>query len=342
MFLVSARNVHEALPIGLAFLKEQGVPRANRNGETLGQAITADGPVTTLYNNPTERVLFWAERDANPFFHLLESLWMLAGRNDVDFVASLVPGMKDFSDDGKTFNAAYGHRWRHHFDLDQIKWVIDHLAENPTSRRAVISIWDGGYDHARGDQGSKDLPCNLAVHFQISAAGALDMTVFNRSNDAIWGAYGANAVHFSVLQEFIASMLIIPVGRYWQVSDNFHAYEETFKKMEVLADFELGHSSHNPYATGEVTPLALVSTDYDSWMLDLELFLAEGAVVGLRDAFFRRVAVPMLMAYKAFKKFDGEEKYLAPVEILQNCQATDWRKAGLEWIGRRYQKWKSK
>lgn len=335
MNLVSARNVHEALPIGLAHLREEGHCRPSRNGDVL----QVDNPVTTLYERPKERVLFWAQRDANPFFHLLESLWMLAGRNDVDYVASLVGSMRNFSDDGLTFNGAYGYRWREHFDIDQLDWAVHELRDNPTSRRVVIGMWDAGHDIDKGIQGSKDLPCNLALHLQVNRHNQLDMTVFNRSNDVIWGAYGANAVHFSVLQEFIASMVGIPVGRYWQVSDNYHAYEDVYSKMTELADFELGHSSHNPYALGEVSPYPLVSTDYGTWMMDLDLFMSEGAVVGLRDPFFRRVAVPMLMAYKAFKKFSGEEKFLAPLEILQNCGATDWRRAGEEWLMRRANKW---
>jgi hypothetical protein len=51
------------------------------------------------------------------------------------------------------------------------------------------------------------------------------MTVFCRSNDLIWGAYGANAVHMSILQEYVACGLARPVGHYWQVSNNYHVYE---------------------------------------------------------------------------------------------------------------------
>ena len=41
----------------------------------------------------------------------------------------------------------------------------------------------------------------------------------------LWGAYGANAVHMSVLQEYIAASLELEMGPYYQVSDSFHVYE---------------------------------------------------------------------------------------------------------------------
>ena len=50
------------------------------------------------------------------------------------------------------------------------------------------------------------------------------MTVSNRSNDIIWGTFGANAVHMSMLHEYVASALMLHVGKYTQISDSFHAY----------------------------------------------------------------------------------------------------------------------
>ena len=41
----------------------------------------------------------------------------------------------------------------------------------------------------------------------------LCMTVCNRSNDMLWGAYGANVVHMSMLQEFVALFSKFTDGR---------------------------------------------------------------------------------------------------------------------------------
>jgi thymidylate synthase len=150
-------------------------PRANGvrmfNGETPiisrpsrnGNVLMIDEPVTITYSRPRERVLFNRVRDANPFFHVVESLWMLAGRNDVALPAYYVKRMAEFSDDGKTLNGAYGYRWRKArggdsealqvatddrpgfvaTDLvDQLDILVNHLKANPDSRRAVLSMWN--------------------------------------------------------------------------------------------------------------------------------------------------------------------------------------------------------
>lgn len=339
MHVLNVRNVHDALPYGMEFLRLSGVPRDSRNGPVL----VADSPVTTVYAKPEERVIFWPERDANPFFHVMESLWMLAGRNDVQFCTRFVKTMQDFSDDGKTFHGAYGWRWRNHFGFDQLGHVIEALKANPEDRRQVVQMWDATIDLGRS---GKDLPCNTQIFFAVSTQGKLDMTVLNRSNDMIWGAYGANAVHFSYLQEYVARGVGIEVGRYFQVSNNFHAYRKTFDPLVGLADKApdplRSGDSNNPYATGEVKPYPLISTDLKTWQEDLSVFMSEGAIIGFRDPFFRRVANPILLAHNAYKNGKGHERYIDALELLGNCEATDWRKACEEWINRRYAAFKGK
>ena len=81
------------------------------------------------------------------------------------------------------------------------------------------------------DSSSIDIPCNTNIYFKIRE-GELQMTVCNRSNDMIWGAYGANAVHMAVLQEYVAAQLDVPMGKYYQISDSFHVYEnEQWEKI---------------------------------------------------------------------------------------------------------------
>lgn len=335
MKVIHARNVQQALPEALRALALEGVERESRNGPVLA----FDEPVTTVYEKPAERVLFYAERDANPFFHLVESLWMLNGGNDVETVAAFVGRMRNFSDDGKTFHGAYGYRWRKHFDFDQLPTIIEALRKDPNDRRQVLSMWDTRTDLGR--QG-KDLPCNLQAIFQITARGNLDMTVTNRSNDIVWGAYGANAVHFSYLHEFMALAVGVPLGRYRQVSANFHAYKDVLKQVEGLADLAAdpmmpgaARASHDPYANGEVEPFPLMSVDYRQWLAELQLFMSEGPIIGIRDPFFRRVAAPVILAHAAYKNNKGEAKYTESLRILEGCAALDWRRACEEWIGRR-------
>ena len=326
MKVIHARNVHQALPIGLQELKNEGIDRESRNGPVK----VFKTPVTTVYQNPLERVLFWDQRDANPFFHFFESLWMLAGQNDVPFLAYFVKRMVSYSDDGKKFHGAYGHRWRQHFGIDQLAIVIKALKDNPDDRRCVVQMWDSTVD--LGKQG-KDFPCNTQVIFSRTAEGAIDMTVCNRSNDMVWGCYGANAVHFSFLQEFVAAGIGCPVGTYYQMSNNLHAYMSTFDQVASLTDNL--PTLDDPYADGRVKPYPLCQTPILEWTQDLGMFMECGPIIGFRDPFFRRVVTPLWNAYRAYKDGNGVARYDAALEILQQCHATDWKLACEEWLLRR-------
>jgi hypothetical protein len=340
MHVIRARNVHAALPLGLAYLRETGIPMPSR----AGNVIAAPGPVTTVYERPTERVLFWPERDANPFFHLFEALWMLAGRKDLAFLTPFVKRMKNFSDDGVTLQGAYGYRWRKHWTvgvpggkiepIDQLERAITLLKSQPYSRRAVITMFDPVED-LRTDEGSKDIPCNLMIDLGISYGkrdepNRLNMMTVARSHDIIWGAYGANAVHFSFLQEYLAKRLELAVGTYTQVSWNYHAYEDVFAKTYRGALAAGAPSTPNPYEAGTVAPYPIM-THPDAWDRDLALFMEDPSAYGYTNLFFSSVAKPLWYAHRAYKRGDME----GALDLVDRCKAQDWRVSCREWLLRR-------
>lgn len=318
---ISGRNVHSILPKACDYILEHGKGTESRNGPVL----TLEGLTVIEYLCPEERVMFHQLRDANPFFHFAESLWMLDGRNDVKFVSKFVKTIANYSDNGLEFNAAYGHRWRNHFGRDQLKMVRDALIADKTCRRQYIGIWD-----ARHDLGlkSKDLPCNLGVVPRITEDG-LDITVWNRSNDLIWGALGANAVHFSFLQEWLARAINVPVARYFQVSTNMHLY---VKPHLDLAESFQNAADDCPYSYGDVEPFPIMSIDSDKWLRELNMLLdADGKVVGLTDPFFRKVAMPLFDAWECYKEGDMP----MALNITHNIADKGWSRACREWLERR-------
>lgn len=230
MHVISARNVHFALPMGVQHLRTRGYTRPSRNGPVL----ISPEPVSNVYLHPRERIVCWPNRDYNIAFVLYEALWMLAGRNDLAPMAKFVQNFTKYSDNGKTLHGAYGYRWRHALgDVDQLPIIAERLRRDPDDRRCVLQMWEAARDLGKD---SKDLPCNIAVTFQRDRNGRLDMVVFNRSNDAFWGTYFANAFHFSILQEFMALWIGCEVGTYTQVSVNFHGYIETLPDMSFFGD----------------------------------------------------------------------------------------------------------
>lgn len=332
MRVIVARNVNEAYAVGMNLLAAKGVEEETR----FAPAIVMPYPVTTVYTRPWERVLFNVRRDCNPFFHLMEALWMLAGRNDAEWIGKYNSTFYQFSDDGVTFHGAYGYRWRFWFQqeprgvpvthqpLDQITALIVHLRNDPKSRRAVLQMWDPSED--LGAEG-KDFPCNLSIAFRIQE-NVLDMTVFNRSNDIIWGAYGANAVHMSILQEYIASQLGVGIGTYYQVSNNYHAYSDVMEKMGVPDPHPM-----DPYDLDQVSTIPLV-TEPNAWRMDLDKFMYDPWVGGLKNSFFCDVVQPMAMAWDQYK----EKKYPDAIATCNRITASDWRRACREWLLRRQEK----
>ena len=69
----------------------------SRQGPTIGFI----DPVLIQYSDPLKRVLLNSARDANPFFHLYEALWMLNGNNDVESLKYFTSKIADLAiDDG--------------------------------------------------------------------------------------------------------------------------------------------------------------------------------------------------------------------------------------------------
>jgi len=369
MLNITARTVSEALHNGLHAIRVHGIPKPSR----VGDVLVMPRPVMTEYLNPTNRVLFSPMRDANPFFHVMEALWMLAGRNDLPWLTRFNKRFESYSDDGgKTQPGAYGYRWRNYFGHDQLKDAILELRQNPDSRRVVLAMWDGGsrYDWLKpqfedntddgqanyttmeqpGDSyaaqmGSADVPCNTHVYFD-TIDGRLNMTVCCRSNDIIWGAYGANAVHFSFLLEFMALAVGIPVGVYRQFSNNFHLYTNVVPVEQLMplardveqSDKYLMRETQASMIKVPVRPLlrqvSLMQTDQDTFERELADFMQEDPATHTApydEPFFRDVAWPMLHAHKHYRK----KEYEAAIDEALNIKADDWRIACVEWLQRR-------
>lgn len=325
MKTITALNVNHALPEGLWWLATAGKRTVSRNGPV----VVSPCPVVTTYTYPRERVLFNAQRDANPYFHLMEALWMMAGRNDVAFPAHFIKRMREFSDDGQTLHGAYGKRWRSYFIVDQLQLIIKLLKRAPDSRRAVLQMWSAAADLSVAGQ-SKDVPCNTHAYAELRE-GELSLTVLCRSNDAIWGAHGANAVHFSVLQEYLACALNANMGKLYQFSNNYHVYTERFDVEEL----KLQYYPDDRYDTkleryAQTYPLMRV--EQPAWDEDLIRFMSDpGGDTVYHDPFFHEVAAPMYASWSAHRRG-------LPMQARATAEAiaaVDWRIACLEWLARR-------
>lgn len=345
MYVIRARNVNDAYYQGMLFLDAHGEEEDSRAGKVL----VARTPVTTLFRSPMERVLFDPVRDANPFFHLMEALWMLAGKEDARWLDKFVSDFSArFAEEDGIQHGAYGYRWRQGFGFDQLDFAVGKLRKDPTSRQCVLQMWDcaplgKGFDDLMGEW--KDRPCNTHIYLRLRkevgvvgvspASGmggshleethALDLTVCCRSNDIIWGAYGANAVHFSVLQEYLAARIGVNIGYFYQISNNFHGYVDVLNKLE-----RYDQSSKN-YHIGNVKPTPIV-TDPLAFDRDVAAFVKGDPHHKHTNPFFPDVARPMANAYALWRAKHRQEAYAIIKEMPIN---SDWRQTCLDWMARR-------
>lgn len=222
-----------------------------KNGEECsprGKLIKELRPVMIGFQNPYNRVSFLGSRRVNPFFQLAESLWIVSGRADVRWLTKFNANMSSFSDDGVWFNAPYGERIRawnknalHGVIINPIDQMLDaynKLLADKDTRQAVVVISNPMFDNYRytvGEKG-KDIACNLIFTFKIRN-DKLNITVFNRSNDAHWGLWGANLCQFSTIQEVMLNWLRnsgiddfanLELGTYTQMTDSLHIYLDDY------------------------------------------------------------------------------------------------------------------
>jgi hypothetical protein len=256
---------------------------------------------------------------------------MLAGRNDVEYVANFVKRMRDYSDDGRFLQGAYGYRWRHEFGFDQINSAVVHLQENPDSRRVVLTMWNPAFDN----NGGKDIPCNTHVYVSLSYRNTepeVDISVCCRSNDAIWGCYGANVVHMSFLQEYIACALSMNVGRYTQFSHNFHVYPDMPRFEELWVAPSTEENLYELTKEIEPGPVLFSGPHHEFYHVLCDWLETPNQEVGY--PFLSGVAYPMWQSFQAykFKDIKGAQVWADRID------APDWRYACVSWLHRRGKK----
>lgn len=130
------------------------------------------------------------------------------------YVMEMLDGILDFEVDRGNWAYTYHQRY-----ADQYKFIIDELRRNPSSRRAVMVIWD-----KTKDDYSDEPPCFNHAQFFIRD-NKLHMKVLFRSNDACKATF-MNAFALIMLQKRVADELGVEVGTYTHRANSFHAYQK--------------------------------------------------------------------------------------------------------------------
>lgn len=203
---------------------------------TRGEVLTVRGSeVAELRNRcfsidkPLERCIVMPHRQNNIALAVVESLWVLNGRDDVATLLHYLPRAADFSDDGKIWRAAYGPRLRNWRGIDQLRETIRLFRNELGNRRAAMSLFDPALDYVD----SKDIPCNNWIHW-LARDGKLHMNVAIRSNDIVWGFSGINAFEWSILHELMSRWIGMDVGEATYFASSFHLYSRHYERAKRI------------------------------------------------------------------------------------------------------------
>tara|TARA_Y100001968_G_scaffold63012_1_gene53724 strand:- start:1853 stop:2503 length:651 start_codon:yes stop_codon:yes gene_type:complete len=179
----------------------------------------------TLFNlgfnmlNPLDNIITNKQRAWKKEYAEAEWQWYLTGNKSIDklgeIYGSIPPIWEKMTDSERCVNSNYGYQWQRNHQLD---YVIGKLKDNPNTRHAAITIYDGK-EH---NKYRNDTPCTYAVQFTI-VDNVLNMSVMMRSND-IWYGFCNDQYCFSMLQKTVADRLCIDVGSYFHFAHNFHIY----------------------------------------------------------------------------------------------------------------------
>ncbi|MFB9053278.1 thymidylate synthase [Formosa undariae] len=194
------------------------VPTKGASSEIFGCLIELQNPRARLSITETK---------GKAFSSLGELLWYLSKTNALKYIKYYIPQYVKSSDDNETIYGGYGPRlFKKDGHINQVENVIAILRKKPSSRRAVIQLFDA---KDLIDQ-HKDIPCTTTLQFTIRKDKLIMMTSM-RSNDAFLGL-SHDIFCFTMLQEIIATTLGIEIGSYYHTVGSLHLYKKNKKNAE--------------------------------------------------------------------------------------------------------------
>ena len=173
-------------------------------------------PMINIISDSEHVVRNWKEEYAEA-----EWQWYLSGDRNVKKLGEIYGKVPEIwsrmTDEKGNVNSNYGWQWIRGRQLDKI---INKLKNQPTTRHAAISIYDGkeivDYEN--------DTPCTYAVQFTI-LDNKLNMCVVMRSND-LWYGFCNDQYCFSNLQALVAHEIDKEIGEYYHFAHNLHLYND--------------------------------------------------------------------------------------------------------------------
>jgi thymidylate synthase len=209
-------------------------------------------------------------RKLSPRIAAAEALQLVGGFSDPAWLCRIAPQFKRFREDFNVdispspdrpsrlepvpwFHGAYGNRitrW------PQLETVVRRLRESPSTRQAVVTLWDPALDAVSDDH--LDYPCTVALNFRRTGKHRqkLSLQVLMRSNDCWLGLpYDINM--FTQLQLTLCNVLALEPGTYTHTAWSAHLYHANLDASYDVTDNAVTRTVRLDHVTG-------VGREYDT------------------------------------------------------------------------------
>jgi thymidylate synthase len=211
MYAIKCFNAQEAFEHLYDHIMNYGQDCSNGTKQIFNTLIEIERPDSNLIETTYRK---WSKSYAD-----YEWEWYLSGNPNAEAISERASIWKSMMDERGHVNSNYGYQW---FRNGQLYRVIDMLREDPVTRKASISLYDGKEINLY----HKYTICTYAINFYITNE-RLNMQVMMRSNDLVYG-FCNDQYCFSKLQMLVAKELKLDLGIYTHFVCNMHIYQRHF------------------------------------------------------------------------------------------------------------------
>ena len=184
---------------------------------------------------------------------IYELLWFLKGDTNVHWLQEHgVRIWNEWADENGELGPVYGHQWRSWPDydggtIDQIRYVLDQIANNPDSRRMIVSAWNVAEVNKMALP-----PCHTIFQFYTAPTEdgrrRLSLQLYQRSADTFLGV-PFNIASYALLLQMMAQVCDMVPGDFIHTTGDTHLYLNHLEQARLQLTREprpLPHMVINP------------------------------------------------------------------------------------------------
>lgn len=191
-------------------------------------------PQRTLVFNLINHIPVVGARKIFPHVAAAELAWTLSGEQDTTFIKKYSKMWTQFEDEPNKVITAYGYRWRHKFNRDQLFDAIKALKKDRSNRQIWVTAWDAAEDGLLNIGKYKNMPC--IIGFMLNTIGnRLNMSVVIRSSDTIVGL-PYDTLMYTLLLAALSRSIGIPAGKIFFILNHAHIYANHYNMANRMIE----------------------------------------------------------------------------------------------------------